>query len=131
MSRPDQNVAAVHAAELPVGIDEIQRHWREFSPTLSPDAVLKAGWLGLSRSPMYRAIARGELPVVELGRRKLFLTVPLLKMLGLDLDDHHAVDTPAGHAQSGASWPRSDHGADGPDGATAGASETAAPRPDR
>ena len=129
MSRPDQD--ATTAPALPRGVAELWAHWRELPPTLSPDAVLAAGWLNLSRSPMYRAIARGELPVVELGRRKLFLTVPLLKMLGLDLDDHHAVDTPAGHAQSGASWPRSDHGADGPDGATAGASETAAPRPDR
>ena len=117
---PDQNVAAVRAAELPVEAGELKDCWRKLPLTLPPDAVLKAGWLGLSRSPMYRAIARGELPVVELGRRKLFLTLPLLRMLGLDLDDHPAVDTP-----------RCDHGADGTDGVTAGAPETPAPRSPR
>jgi hypothetical protein len=70
---------------LPRGVAELQEHWRELPPTLSPDAVLAAGWLNLSRSPLYRAIARGELPCVELGRRKLLLTVPLLRLLGIDL----------------------------------------------
>ena len=112
---------------LPRGVAELLAQWRELPPTLKPDTVLEAGWLNLSRSPMYRAIARGELPVVELGRRKLFLTVPLLRMLGLNLEDHPAVGTTAGQAQPQASWPRRDHGADGSGGVPADSPETPAP----
>jgi hypothetical protein len=71
---------------LPHGVAELWERWRELPPTLSPDQVLSAGWLSLTRAPLYRALARHEIPAVKLGRRTLILTVPLLKMLGLDLD---------------------------------------------
>jgi hypothetical protein len=109
-SRPDQDATT---PALPRSVAELWAHWRELPPTLSPDAVLEAGWLNLSRSPLYRAIARGELPVVELGRRKLILTVPLLKMLGVDLD-RPAVNQTACQACSHEASPLDGHDAAGP-----------------
>ena len=72
--------------DLPHGIGELQEKWKELPATITPEQLLRANWLGgLTRAPMYRALARGDLPVVKLGRRTLVLTVPLLKLLGLDL----------------------------------------------
>jgi hypothetical protein len=74
------------ADDLPRSVADLQTHWRELPPTLTPDQVLSTGWLSLTRAPLYRAISRHEIPAVKLGRRTLILTAPLLKMLGLDLD---------------------------------------------
>ena len=76
----------MRAAALPVGIGELREHWRELPPVLSVDDVLAAGWLDLGRSPCYRAIARGDLPAVAIGRRRLLLTAPLLRLIGIDTD---------------------------------------------
>lgn len=40
--------------------------------------------LGLSRSAAYRAAARGDIPVIRIGRRLLVPTAKLLAMLGMD-----------------------------------------------
>jgi excisionase family DNA binding protein len=40
--------------------------------------------LGLGRRPAYRAVERGELPVLRFGRRLVVPTAKLLALLGLD-----------------------------------------------
>jgi hypothetical protein len=51
------------------------------TPTLSvPEAGLI---LGLSRPAAYAAAKRGEIPTLQLGRRRVVPTAHLLKMLGL------------------------------------------------
>lgn len=42
-----------------------------------------AALLGIGRNQAYQAAARGELPVLRLGRRLLVPTAPLRRMLGL------------------------------------------------
>jgi hypothetical protein len=86
-------------ADLPTSVAELWAHWRELPPTMTAEQLLDAGWFGLTRAPLYRAMGRGELPVVKLGRRTLILTVPLLRMLGIDLD-RAAVDAAAGQASA-------------------------------
>ncbi len=39
--------------------------------------------LGISRSSAYRAVARGEIPVIRIGRRILVPTAKFLAMLGV------------------------------------------------
>ena len=39
--------------------------------------------LGVSRGSAYRAAREGQLQIIQLGRRKLVLTAPLRKMLGI------------------------------------------------
>ncbi len=49
-----------------------------------------AALLGIGRNQAYQAAARGELPVLRLGRRLLVPTAPLQRMLGLaDVDQEH------------------------------------------
>ena len=70
--------------DLPCDVGSLQEHWRELPATL-PLWPQTGQLLGLSRAATFRSAARGDFPVVTLGRRKLALTVPLLKLLGLDL----------------------------------------------
>ena len=42
-----------------------------------------AALLGIGRNQAYQAAARGELPVLRLGRRLLVPTAPLRRMLGV------------------------------------------------
>jgi hypothetical protein len=101
--------------ELPRGVGALQEHWRELPLAITANQVLKAGWLGdLSRAPLYRAMGRSELPVVKLGRRTLILTMPLLRMLGIDFD-RPAVCVTAGQASSQACSPPGVHDVDGGD----------------
>lgn len=59
----------------------------ELPPTL---AVEEAGeLLGLSRSAAYRAVARGDLPTIRIGRRYRVPGHTLLHMLGADLGRSH------------------------------------------
>ncbi|MBY5163133.1 helix-turn-helix domain-containing protein [Nitriliruptoria bacterium AS10] len=54
-------------------------------PTIS---VEEAGTiLGISRRAAYRAVHRGELPAVRIGRRLLVPSARLLHLLGLDPND--------------------------------------------
>lgn len=50
--------------------------------------------LGISRAFAYELVARGELPVVRLGRRRLVPKVALLAMLGADDHDPGPDDGP-------------------------------------
>jgi hypothetical protein len=101
--------------DLPRGIGALREHWRELPPTLTADQLLSARWLtNTSRAPLYRAMGRGELPVVKLGRRTFILTVPLLHMLGIDFD-RPAVCVTAGHVSSQACRPLDVHDMDGDD----------------
>jgi excisionase family DNA binding protein len=54
-------------------------------PTLSlyPET---AKWMGLSKSSVYAAAERGEIPTIRLGRRLLVPTATLRRMLALDVD---------------------------------------------
>lgn len=99
--------------DLPRGIGALQDHWRELPPMLTADQVLEAGWLGITRAPLYRAIARGELPAVRLGRRVFLLTKPLVHLLlGVDLDDP-AVCVTGGQASSQSCSPPHVHDVNG------------------
>ena len=57
----------------------------ELPPTISIQHAAKL--LGLSRSAAYRAAARGELPTIAFGRRRLVPTRRLLQMLGLSVEE--------------------------------------------
>jgi excisionase family DNA binding protein len=50
--------------------------------------------LGISRAFAYELVARGELPVVRLGRRRLVPKVALLSLLGAGLADGDGIDEP-------------------------------------
>lgn len=54
----------------------------EDEPTLTVDQV--AAILGISRASAYNAVRDGQIPSIELGRRKLVPTAALRSMLGLD-----------------------------------------------
>ena len=71
-------------SDLPCDVGSLQERWRELPATL-PLWPQAGKLLGLSRAATFRAAARGDFQVVTLGRRKLALTVPLLKLLGLEL----------------------------------------------
>jgi excisionase family DNA binding protein len=52
--------------------------------------------LGISRAFAYELVARGELPVIKLGRRRLVPKVALLALVGLSSDRPEGADpTPA------------------------------------
>jgi hypothetical protein len=72
--------------DLPRGVGALQARWRDLPATL-PLWPETGQLLGLSRAATFRAAARGDFQVVTLGRRRLALTVPLLKLLGLELVD--------------------------------------------
>jgi len=64
-----------------------------FTPSSTPSAtgdrlvftVAEAGeLLGISRAFAYELVARGELPVIRLGRRRLIPKVALLALVGAD-----------------------------------------------
>lgn len=86
LTSPEAPANGATDTELPRTVAELWERWRELPPVLTPDQVLEAGWLGVTRAPLYRAIARGDLPSVRLGRRVFLLTAPLMHLLGVDLD---------------------------------------------
>ena len=47
-----------------------------------------AALLGISRALAYELVARGDLPVIRLGRRRLVPKVALLALTGADQPDH-------------------------------------------
>ncbi len=53
--------------------------------------IEEAGWraYGLARAASYAAAARGEIPTITQGRRKLVLTASMRRKLGLDGGDRH------------------------------------------
>jgi excisionase family DNA binding protein len=58
----------------------------ELPPTISVEHAAKL--LGVSRSAAYRAAASGQLPTLAFGRRLRVPTAPLLKMLGVSLEEN-------------------------------------------
>jgi hypothetical protein len=113
LASPEGAANRVIGTDLPHGIGALQEHWRELPLAITANQLLKARWLAdISRAPLYRAMGRGELPIVKLGRRTLILTVPLLGMLGIDLD-RPAVCVTAGQASSQACGPPGVHDVDG------------------
>jgi excisionase family DNA binding protein len=68
------------------------------TPTLPNDdrlvySVTEVGeLLGISRAFAYELVARGELPVIRLGRRRLVPKVALLSLLEAGLDDGDGID---------------------------------------
>ena len=111
--RPPCGVGEIWTRErsLPSSVGELRANWRQLPPTITVDELLESGWLSLTRAPLYRAIARGDLPAVRLGRRTLILTVPLLRLLGIDLD-RPAARVSAGQASSQACSPPDVHDVD-------------------
>jgi excisionase family DNA binding protein len=57
----------------------------ELPPTVTVEHAAKL--LGMSRSAAYRAAARGELPTIAFGRRRLIPTRRLLELLGLSVEE--------------------------------------------
>jgi excisionase family DNA binding protein len=57
----------------------------ELPPTVTVERAAKL--LGISRSAAYRAAARGELPTIAFGRRRLVPTRRLLELLGLSVEE--------------------------------------------
>lgn len=57
----------------------------ELPPTVSVEHAAKL--LGVSRSAAYSAAARGELPTIAFGRRRLVPTRRLLQLLGLSVEE--------------------------------------------
>jgi hypothetical protein len=53
-------------------------------PTITPDELHRSGVLPVGRNGIYDAIRRGDLTVIEIGRKKAIVTAPLRKKLGMD-----------------------------------------------
>lgn len=53
-----------------------------------------AGFLGVSVDCIYEAVGRGELSALRLGRRVLLPTAPLLRELGLGIENDYPCATP-------------------------------------
>jgi hypothetical protein len=53
-------------------------------PTITPDELFEARILPLSRNGVYEAIRRGEIEVIEIGRKKAIVCATLRKKLGME-----------------------------------------------
>jgi hypothetical protein len=51
--------------------------------TITPDELHRSGILPLSRNGIYDAIKRGDIDVIEIGKKKAIITAPLRKKLGM------------------------------------------------
>lgn len=72
------------AANRPLTVEELRNR-----PTVSvPDG---GACVGLSRNASYEAAKRGDLPTIRIGRRVVVPTAPLLRMLGVEDREPHAV----------------------------------------
>jgi hypothetical protein len=52
--------------------------------TITPDELHRSGILPLGRNGIYDAIRRGDLDVIEIGKKKAIITAPLRKKLGIE-----------------------------------------------
>jgi len=97
MTPPEPTVALASSVEPLAPIDLLERlrrgqvtaselalRARELPPTLSVDESLPI--IGLSRAAAFRSVHAGELPAARLGHRIRILTVPLLRMVGIDVE---------------------------------------------
>jgi hypothetical protein len=53
-------------------------------PTITPDELYRSRVLPLTRNGIYDAIRRGELEVLEFGKKKAIITAPLRRKLGME-----------------------------------------------
>jgi hypothetical protein len=53
-------------------------------PTITPAELHQSGILPLTRNGIYDAIRRGEIEVLEFGKKKAVITAPLRRRLGLE-----------------------------------------------
>ena len=53
-------------------------------PTITPDELYRSRVLPLTRNGVYEAIRRGEIEVLEYGRKKAIITAPLRRKLGME-----------------------------------------------
>jgi hypothetical protein len=52
--------------------------------TITPDELFKSRILPLSRNGIYEAIKRGDIDVMDIGRKKAVITAPLRRKLGME-----------------------------------------------
>ncbi|SHN86741.1 helix-turn-helix domain-containing protein [Bradyrhizobium erythrophlei] len=52
-------------------------------PAITPDQLLRSQILPIGRNTIYDAISSGELASMKVGKKKLILTAPLRKQLGI------------------------------------------------
>jgi len=53
-------------------------------PTITPAELFETGILPISRNGIYDAINRGDIEVMSIGKKKVIITAPLRRKLGLD-----------------------------------------------
>jgi hypothetical protein len=53
-------------------------------PTITPDELYRSRVLPLTRNGIYDAIKRGEIEVLEFGKKKAIITAPLRRKLGIE-----------------------------------------------
>jgi hypothetical protein len=53
-------------------------------PTITPDELYRSRVLPLTRNGVYEAIRRGEIEVLEFGKKKAIITAPLRRKLGME-----------------------------------------------
>lgn len=112
LDRPGRHAQAQRFEEIPgvdvsvdVCVDVHSPTWPSMStstctPQTSDDrlvyTVAEAGeLLGISRAFAYELVARGELPVIRLGRRRLVPKVALLALVGQTSAEDHEESSPA------------------------------------
>jgi len=52
-------------------------------PTITPGQLLQSKILPIGRNSIYEAISSGEIASMKVGKKKLILTAPLRKQLGI------------------------------------------------
>jgi len=68
---------------MPVGV--VPHELVGLPPTLTVEHAARL--CGIGRNAAYEAVAAGELPALRIGRRWVVPTVPLLRMLGVEVAD--------------------------------------------
>jgi hypothetical protein len=63
-------------------LEEIRKLFSQ--PTITPDQLHQSGVFPVSRNGIYEAINRGEIDVVEIGKKKAIITAPLRRKLGIE-----------------------------------------------
>jgi hypothetical protein len=69
---------AIPAAPRATGVEALRNR-----PGISPDQLLEAGVMPLSRNGLYDALQRGQIESFRLGKKIIIPTAPLLRKLGI------------------------------------------------
>jgi hypothetical protein len=95
--------------QLPRTLADLRRQWQSLPPTLAPQDLLDAGWVGLSRPTLYRSLNGGDIDAVRFGGHAWRIkTLPLLRQLGV-IDCEPVSAALAGQGSDDARRPRDDH----------------------